>query len=215
MLPPLRHAEDALNLVSHHPAQQVDTVDALIHKTSTVACPFSAPGGLRVVAFAAIPAYMNGTMRELAKPPRFDCRTKLLNGNVKPVLVAGSDFYTTRFRATNDLVRIRQTHGNRFFNDAVYPTINAVERNFGVFAAAGCNGSELNRLVFQQITMTRITTDLRSLSKPVFLKKSLHGVGFHVADRDELQSRFENCFDMVACNSATADQRKFHDIFLF
>ena len=68
-----------LNLITHHPAQQIDIVDALIHQAAAVLCPGAPPGCLIIVALATVPTDMR---RSMGKPPKasgFQCFADILD----------------------------------------------------------------------------------------------------------------------------------------
>ena len=61
---------DLLYLVPHHPAEQVDAVNALIHQAAAVLGPGPPPGSLIVIVPVSVPSDVNGTVGDPAEAAR-------------------------------------------------------------------------------------------------------------------------------------------------
>ena len=57
-----RGTVDFFDLVSEHPSEQVDAMDALVHERAAILLPCSSPGRLLVIGFATVPADIDRTM---------------------------------------------------------------------------------------------------------------------------------------------------------
>ena len=73
---------------AHHPTQQVDGVDALVHETAAVLVPCTAPSSLTVVGVIAIPPHRRAAVGKHTKTARLQSAPNGLDSRVKTVLVA-------------------------------------------------------------------------------------------------------------------------------
>ena len=89
-----------LHLVSHHPAQQIHTVDALVHHAPAVLGPGAAPGSLVVIALVPVPAHMDRPVGELAEAALLQCLPGSLHCRVEAVLMAGAPWIWFRCAAS-------------------------------------------------------------------------------------------------------------------
>ena len=136
-------AVDLVHLVPHHPAQQVDAVDALVHQAAAVLRPGTPPRRLIVVVPVTVPADVDAAVGELSETASLYGMAQLLHRHVEAVLVAGGNFNVLFLAAADDLVRIVHAHGHGLFNDDVYPRVDAGEGDLGVDAALRGDGGQL------------------------------------------------------------------------
>ena len=80
---------DASHLPAHHPAEQINAMDTLVHQAPAVLGPGAPPGRLIVIVLVPVPPHMDGPVGELAETPLFQGLSGGLNGVVEAVLVAG------------------------------------------------------------------------------------------------------------------------------
>ena len=82
---------DLDDFISHHPAEQIDVVDALIHQRAPVLIPSAPPFGLIIVALIPVPSDVGGAVVEPAEAPGLQSFPDFSDGGVEPVLMAGAE----------------------------------------------------------------------------------------------------------------------------
>ena len=136
-------AVDLVHLVPHHPAQQIDAVDALVHQAAAVLRPGAAPRCLIVVVPVTVPADVDAAVGELSEAPPLYGVAQLLHRHVEAVLVAGGHLDVLFLAAADDLVRVVHAHGHGLFDNDVHPRVDAGEGDLGVDAALRGDGGQL------------------------------------------------------------------------
>lgn len=198
---------DLDNLAAHHPTQQVNAVNALVHEAAAVLGPRAAPGRLLVVALVAVPANVNGAMREPAEAPRLKGRTRLLDSNVKAILVAGRDEHAPFLRAANDLVGVSHRHSHGLLNNEVDPGVDAVESNGGMLAALGGNGDKLELgVLLEHETIVLVASNGGVVLQTMLRENALHVLGHDVADRNDIELVADGGGNVVGGDAAAADK---------
>ena len=155
---------DLHRLAAHHPDQQVDVVDALVHQTAAVLSPGASPLGPGVILPVTGPADMGSTVEHPAEAALFHSVPDLLNGFVEPVLVADADFHTHFLRGGNDGIRILHGQGNGLFNDDVAAGTDAVHGDLRVQTAFGADGHQLG--FGEDIAFSDVSVVHNELGKP-------------------------------------------------
>ena len=204
------YAVDLFDLVAHHPAQQVNAVDTLVHQAAAVLRPGAPPGRLGIVVPVPVPANMDGAMGNLSEATRFQRPAGFLHRNVETILMAGGNLHALFFTAADDLLRVIHGHSHGLLNDNVDAMIDAVQRDFGVKAGLGGNTDKGNIIFRQHLLVVGVTSDGSVLFQTVLGEQRLHGLGLYVADGDNVQIVVNGGFDVIRGNSATADQRVIH-----
>ena len=136
-------AVDLVHLVPHHPAQQIDAVDALVHQAAAVLRPGAPPRCLIVVVPVTVPADVDAAVGEFAEAPPLYGMAQLLHRHVEAVLVAGGHLDVLFLAAADDLVRVVHAHGHGLFDNDVHPRVDAGEGDLGVDAALRGDGGKL------------------------------------------------------------------------
>ena len=204
-------AVDLLHLVSHHPAKQVDAVDALVHQAPAVLGPGSPPGGLVIIVPVAVPAHMDGSVGEAAEPPRLQGSAGLLHRHVEAVLVAGGYFDALGVTAADDLLRVCHIHGHGLFDDNVHPSVDAVQGDLSMEPALRGDAHQ-GELVFREhLPVVGVALDGRVSRQVIFGQQGVHLFRQHVAHGDDLQAVVQGRFDVVDRDAAAADEGVFHD----
>ena len=132
-----RLAVDFFHLIAHHPAKQVDAMDALVHECSAVTCPAAAPRRLLIVGPVPVPTHVDGTMRQPSKTPLIQCGPHPLYGEIKAILMAYRHFSPRLTCPVNDPIGILHGHGHGFFDDHMQTCIKAGQGNLRVHAGIG------------------------------------------------------------------------------
>ena len=156
----LGDAVDLVHLVSHHPAQKVDAVDALVHQAAAVARPFPAPRRLIVVVAPAVPADVDAAVGEPSEAACLYGMAQLLHRHVEAILVTGGDLDMLFLAAADDLVRVVHAHGHGLFDDDVHTRVDAGEGDLGVDAALRGDGNELKLgMLGEHLPVVRVAGD--------------------------------------------------------
>ena len=198
-------AVDLVDLLAHHPAQQVDAVDALVHQRAAVLRPGASPFGLVVVVAVAVPADVDRAVGELAEAARLQRLAHLLHRYVKAVLVAGGDLDALLLAAADDLVCVGDAHRHRLFDDDIDAVVDAVQSNLGVDTALGGDADQLRLLLFDHFLIVGVAVDRAVVLQLMLCKQVFHLLGDDIADGCELQMVVEHRLDVVGCDSAAAD----------
>ena len=194
-----------INLAAHHPAQQINAVDALIHQRAAVLCPGSSPFCLIVVIAVAVPTNMDGTMREFTKASCFQCFSHLLNRYIKTVLMASRNLNAFFFTAANDLLCICNAHCHWFFNDNIDTVVDAVQSDFCMNTAFSCNADQFWLFLFDHLFIIGIAMDGCIVIEFMLCKQIFHLLRHNVADCCKFQMIVEYCLDMIGCDSSATD----------
>ena len=196
---------DLVDLLAHHPAQQVDAVDALVHQRAAVLRPGASPFGLVVVVAVAVPADVDRAVGELAEAARLQRLAHLLHRYVKAVLVAGRDLDALLLTAADDLVGVGDAHRHRLFDDDIDAVVDAVQSNLGVDTALGGDADQLRLLLFDHFLIVGVAVDRAVVLQLMLCKQVFHLLGDDITDGCELQMVVEHRLDVVGCDSAAAD----------
>lgn len=159
MKPPPRRSIDGLDLITHHPQEQIDAVDALVHQAPTVFLPRPPPWSLGIIFPIPIPADVNRAMAEFPETSRFKRFSRLLNRNVESVLMAYGDFHPHFLCSFDDSIGIGKTHRDRLFDDDVAPVIDAGNGDFGMLSAFGRDADKIRLQIFQHPFVIMISGD--------------------------------------------------------
>ena len=207
----LGDAVDFFHLVAHHPAQQVDAVDALVHEAAAVLGPGAAPGGLIVVAVIPVPADMYGAVGDLTEAACLQGLTHLLDSHIEAVLVASGDLHTLFRAAADDLLGVVHIHGHGLFDDDVHTVVNAIKGDLGMDAALGGNGGQGNVVFRQHLLIVGIALDGGVVLQVVLSQQRLHFLRQHIAHGDDLQLVVDGGLHVIHSNAAAADKSVFHN----
>ena len=210
----LGDAVDFFHLVAHHPAQQVDAVDALIHQAAAVLGPGAPPGGLVIVAVVPVPADMDGAVGNLAEAARLQGLTHLLNGHIEAVLVAGGHLHALLLTAANDLLGVVHVHGHGLFDDDIDAVVDTVEGDLGVDAALGSDGRQGDVVFRQHLLIVGVALNGGVVLQVVLSQQCLHFLREDIAHGDDLQLIVDGGLHVVHGNAAAADECVFHNHFL-
>ena len=194
-----------VNLAAHHPAQQVDAVDTLVHQCAAILCPGASPFCLIVVVAVAVPANVDRTVRKLAEASCFQRFSHLLNRYIESVLMAGRNLDALFLAAADNLVCVRHAHRHRFFDDNIDAVVDAVQRNLSVNAAFGGDADQLRLLLFDHLFVVGIAVDGRIVVQLMLCQQIFHLLRHNIADCCKFQVIVEHRLDMVGCNSSTAN----------
>ena len=209
-------AVDLVHLVSHHPAQQVDAMDALVHQAAAVLRPGAPPRGLIVVVPVTVPADVDAAVGEFAEAPPLYGMAQLLHRHVEAVLVAGGHLDVLFLAAADDLVRVVHAHGHGLFDDDVHPRVDTGEGDLGVDAALRGDGGQLQvGMLGQQLFVVRVAGDGIVVLEVILGQQLLHLLRQHVAHSDDVQLVVQGGLHVVDRDAAAADQCVSHGISLF
>ena len=203
----LGDAVDFFHLVAHHPAQQVDAVDALIHQAAAVLGPGAPPGGLVIVAVVPVPADMDGAVRNLAETTGLQGLAHLLNGHIEAVLVAGGHLHTLLLAAADDLLSVVHVHSHGLFDDDIDAVVDAVEGDLGMDAALGGDGRQGYVVFRQHLLIVGVALDGGVVLQVVLS----HFLRQNIAHGDDLQLVVDGGLHVVHGNAAAADESVFHN----
>ena len=204
-------AVDLHEFAVHHPAQQVDAVDALVHEAAAVLRPRAAPGRLLVVALVAVPAHVDGAVGEPAEAAVLERGARLLDGDVEAVLMAGRNEHAALLGAADDLVRVRHGHGHGLLNDDVHASVDAVESDGGVLAALSCDGDELKLGVLcEHLSVVLVPPDGSIARKVMLGEQLLHLPRKDVAHGDDIETISHCRSDVIRRDAAASDQGILH-----
>ena len=210
----LGDAVDLLHLVAHHPTQQVDAVDALVHEAAAILSPGAPPGGLVIIAVVPVPANVDGAVGNFSKAPGLQSLAHLLNGHVEAILVTGGDLHMLFLAAADDLLGIIHAHGHGLFDDDVYAVIDAIERDLGVDAAFGGDGRQSDVVFRQHLLIVGVALDRGVVLQVIFFKQRLHLLRQYVTHGDNLQLVVDGGLHVVHGDASATDKRVFHNHFL-
>ena len=199
---------DLGHFIAHHPAQQINIMDALVHQRAAVLGPGAPPGSLLVIAGAPVPADMGRAVQHPAKAALFHRVPDFLNGFVKPVLVAGAQLQAPPVRLGDQTARVRQGKGQRLFDNHMTARPQHVQTNGGVPAASRSHGAQFRPLLFQHLPVVGIAAH----PGPPLLRQRgehrLHPFRNRVAHGAQIQRTgvVHNGGNMVGRDAAAADQ---------
>ena len=188
---------DRDHLAAHHPAQQVDAVDALVHEAAAVLGPGAPPGGLAVVAPVPVPPHVDRSVGHAPEATLLHGSADVAHGDVEAVLVAGRYLHAALLGAPHDLVGVGHRHRDGLLDYRVDARVDAVQRDARVLAALGGDGRDVQvRLRREHLAVAAVDPRCRAVPlRP--LEQALGLAGGGVAERRELESVRADGLDVV------------------
>ena len=203
-------AVDLVDVITEGPAEEVNTVDALVHECAAVLCPGAAPGSLGIVVAVAVPADMNGTVGKPAEAAGLECPAHFLDRNVEAVLVACGDLDIFFVREGNDPVSVAQGHGHGFLDDDVDAVFNTENCDFGMKPAFGGDADKFGALFFYHGLVVFILVYGRNIFQPVLPEKAFHVLWDSVTDSGNFEGVVEGSGDVVGRDASASYECVFH-----
>ena len=185
MVQPVRHADHLFDLAAHHPTEQINIVNTLIHQRTAVLLPCAAPGRPVVVFVVSAPSDMSRPIKQSPEPIHINGFPYDLHRFIKSVLVTGADLHMMLDGCRYDGVCVCNGKRNGFFYNTVTAMLDAKQRNLRMLPALRTDGHKLRLLLFYHFLIIRIP--LHALIQLKFAYFIFHTCGISIADRHKLQ----------------------------
>lgn len=152
-----------IDVIPHHPPQEVDVVDALVHQSPAVLLPSAAPGGSVIVVSPPVPPDMGSTVEETAEAVLLHRLSYFHHRLVEAVLMAGADSHVVFLRLLDDGISILDGEGDGFLDDQVDSGPDTVQGDGGMPAALGADGDEVGLLLLNHRLVVGVSGGLCSV----------------------------------------------------
>ena len=194
--------------VAHHPAQQIDVVNALVHEASAVLRPGAAPGGLTVVAFPPVPAHAGGAVIKAAESSFVQGFAYFYDRAVESVLMTDADGDASPFSGGDYRVGVGKRKSDRLFDNDRTSGGDTVEGYPGVAARRRRDRDEIRLFLFEHPGVRRIyPRAVKAESCLLFLRRERVGI----AEGDSLQPDVQRRLQVIRTDAPASDECVFHN----
>ena len=190
---------------AHHPTQQVDGVDALVHETAAVLVPCTAPSSLTVVGVIAIPPHRRAAVGKRAKTARLQSAPNSLDSRVKTVLVAYRHAYAAPPGRLHNGVGVGHRKRDRLLDNDMKTGVYAA-KGYGAMSTAGSGDCHEIKLGMRGehsavVGIAWYRGDTHALKQGIGLSR------VHIAHGHQPKTRLGHRLKMVGGNAAAAYER--------
>lgn len=196
---------DLINVITHHPPQEINVVDALVHQGPTILLPGAAPRGTVIVVTPPVPTDMGSSVEETTETVLLHRLPNLHHRLVEAVLVAGADSHPMLFRFIDDSIGIFDGEGDGLLDNDVDTGPDAVEGYGGMLAALGADGDEVGFLLLDHRLVVGVSFGSCSIElelEELILKHLL----VDITETNNLEVVGLGCCQMVGGDPSTSDK---------
>ena len=187
-------------------------MDALVHQRAAVVLPGAAPGGRVEIGFVAVAAHLSRRVKEPSEGAAVRRGLHGPNGGGEAQLMIDAQAHAVFFLRGDHGVGVLQREGDGLFHDHVRPGLHAVAGDAALDPAAQRQRCELGPDLLEHAPVVGVHGRSGALFLGDRLKDLPCGGLVDVAERGDLQTRFQSGFYMVRRDHTAADKSVFHSV---